>query len=500
MTDTEEAVVSTEDSSRFQDETMDSECKQSSPKTAMSTKGRRLTRREALNLFFALLAWACTATNSTIAVGSSAVVLLSIGGQSNLTSLPLGSFVFGAAFVSLLVTPWIFVKLGRKNGFLVGVAFGLIGTALGCVCVALQSVPLLIFSMIFFGMAVGVGMFLRFAAIELVPTHWRAKAVALVVSGGVLAAFAGPESAQGMKDAIGGDDLEFMGTFAMSGVFNILNAIFTVLISFPTCSDNDDDDGDEKTRASSDELKTKQLPTLGSLLRTRQFIIPMLVAAIAWAAMAMPMSIVQVVMKDVGYTSRQSLTTIELHFAGMYSPGFITGALISLYGPKRNVVAGIMLFAIALAFNFSATGKGPDDSNARMAVWVLGLFMIGVAWNFCFTAATVLTTELYKKAPPLKPHVQAANDFLMFLLSGAWIVSASYIFEAGGSGLKGWDALNWVVVGLVGLMGVFIILDPVLERFESQFNSQPKGLDEEQCGESLPELEVEKATTRTTSR
>ena len=94
------------------------------------------------------------------------MVLLSIGGDSNLTSLPLRTFFFGAAFVSLLVTPWIFVKFGRKNGFLVGIALGLIGTVLGCACIALESVALLAIAMVFLGMAMGVGFFLRFAALE----------------------------------------------------------------------------------------------------------------------------------------------------------------------------------------------------------------------------------------------------------------------------------------------------------------------------------------------
>ena len=114
-------------------------------------------------------------------MGASAVVLLSVGGDSNLTSLPLGTFVFGAAIVSLLVTPWLLHRLGQKGGLRVGIAFGSIGTALGRAYIAFESLVLLIVAMVFFGMGMGVG--LRFAAVELVPPHWRAKAVALVVSG-----------------------------------------------------------------------------------------------------------------------------------------------------------------------------------------------------------------------------------------------------------------------------------------------------------------------------
>lgn len=434
---------------------------------SQTTEDRGLTGREIWNLVFALLSWACTITVSTIIVGASPVILLSIGGESNLTSMPLAAFVFGSAFVSLLVTPWLFVKLGRKKGFWVGVLFGLIGTVLGCACIALESVALLTVSMVFFGMAIGVGFFVRFAAIELVPPHWRAKAVALVVSGGVLAAFAGPESAHGMKDAVKDSDLEYMGTFAIAGAYNVANAIFNGLISFPLPAPSAAAPTSNEKRSSSDaSTREEQIPTLRLLLQSRQFIIPMLVASISLAVMALPMSIVRVVMEDVGFSSRQSLVTIEVHFAGMYSPGFITGPLISLYGPKRNATAGILVFVIALALNLTAKGKDSDDSSSNMTLWVLGLFFIGVAWNFCFTASTVWITALYQTAPTRQSQVQAANDFLMFLLSGAWILSASYIFEAGGSGLKGWDALNWVSAGLLGFMGVIIGIDSILAWFE----------------------------------
>ena len=188
----------------------------------------------------------------------------------------------------------------------------------------------------------------------------------------------------------------------------------------------------------------------------------MLVATLAWSCMGMPMSIVRVVMGQVGFSTRESLTTIEFHFLGMYLPGFVTGPLISTYGPKMNVLLGIILFAIALLCCFLAQERDGDKSN--MSLWVIGLFIVGVAWNFVFTSATIWTTTLYAQAPDLKPRIQAANDCLMFLLSGAWLVSSSYIFEKGGSELDGWHTVNWVVAGLVGFMAVILAIDKVLGK------------------------------------
>ena len=268
-----------------------------------------------------------------------------------------------------------------------------------------------------------------------------------------------------MKDAIGQDgDLEFMGSFVMTGVFSVANAVFTGLIAFPLTTPPAAVPPEENAFPENSDDCIK----LPALLRRRQFIIPMLVASILCGAMSMPLSVVRVVMKEVGYSTRQSLTTIEIHFTGMYSPGFVTGALISQFGPKRIALVGIGIFGVSMALTFSADEKEDGESNPGMALWTLGLFFVGVAWNFCFTSATVWTTALYKKVPRLKPKIQAANDFSMFFLSGAWTVSASYIFEAGGNGLEGWGVLNWVVVGLLGLMGLVIGLDTILAIFEQQ--------------------------------
>lgn len=110
-------------------------------------------------------------------VGTSTVVILSIGGSENITSIPLGAFFFGASLTSIFGSPWIFQYYGRKAGFLTGIAFGFVGTALGAGGIAIESPPLFIVSSAFFGMAMGIGFYLRFAAVEVVSPHWAARAV-----------------------------------------------------------------------------------------------------------------------------------------------------------------------------------------------------------------------------------------------------------------------------------------------------------------------------------
>ena len=431
---------------------------------------RPLTRREALNLVFSLLAWACTICNVTLGksksstashgttashgaslvylpskiaylltyrfyfvytvVGTGAVVMLSIGGDDNSTSIPLGAYFFGASLISFTVTPWLFTVAGRKLGFLVGIGWGMIGTATGAASIATESPPLLIVSSAFFGAAAGIGFFLRYAAVEVAPPQYAARAVTLVVSGGCIAAFAGPESARATKMMFG-DDLEYMGVFLMTGIFNVANIVFTCLVQFPVAP----------------VLVPPSRSELLAVVKTRHFLTPMLVVTMCWAMMAVPMSLVRVAMGQVGFTSRQSLTTIELHFLGMYGPGFFTGSLIQKWGPRAICAGALSLYVIGLSFLLTSK----EEEGGSIATWIPGMVFLGMGWNLGFTAGTIWLAEIYKSRLHLKTAVQSTNDCLMFGLAGVWIFSASYIFDAGGSGLDGWKTLNFVVVGMLAL-------------------------------------------------
>jgi hypothetical protein len=59
----------------------------------------------------------------------------------------------------------------------------------------------------------------------------------------------------------------------------------------------------------------------------------------------------------------------------------------------------------------------------------------------------------------LKPKVQAANECLMFLVSGAFMFSTGYIYEdAGGGGISGHRFLNGLLFVLVGLFAVLLVV------------------------------------------
>jgi hypothetical protein len=287
----------------------------------------------------------------------------------------------------------------------------------------------------------------------------------LVVSGGVLAAFVGPETGQATRGVFGDtENLLYMGVFVMTGIFNLANMVCIIAVQFPTTTGKQDA---TETVASTPPVYDARLFAFAaiykSLFRTRSFLFPMLIATLSWAIMAVPMSLLRVAMKDAGYTDRQSLTAIELHFCGMYATGFVTGQLIQLCGVRVVCGTGLVVSSTALALNLTSETK----EEGTVATWLLGMIFLGIGWNFVFTGATVWLTKTVDDVFYTKNQVQSANDCAMFLIAGAWIFGASYIYDAGfwGKGvLSGWRTLNFLVVGLVAVDFLVMSTDWYLER------------------------------------
>lgn len=397
-------------------------------------------------------------------IGTSNVVILSMGGDTSITSLPLGAFFIGSSLISCGITEPLFRRYGRKVGFLTGIALGLVATGLGVWSLLIESPALNIVSALFFGTSTGIGFFLRFAAVELVPRSWHARAVTLVVSGGVIAAFAGPESGQATSGIFSDDEnMLYMGVYMMAGIFSLANFVLISAVRFPLVAiiepDTEEPDSpDSQTKVGGCIVSFVSM--YKSLFKTRSFVTPMLISTLSWSIMAVPMSVLRVAMKDAGYTSRQSLSAIELHFCGMYATGFVTGSLIQRFGVCAVCWAGFVVCCVSVILNLlSETAE-----EGTIATWLSGMIGVGIGWNFCFTAATVWLTKTVDEVSYTKGQVQAANDCFMFLITGGWVVGSSYIYDAGfvGSGiLSGWISLNVCVIGLVFLLGFALVTDSI---------------------------------------
>lgn len=80
-----------------------------------------------------------------------------------------------------------------------------------------------------------------------------------------------------------------------------------------------------------------------------------------------------------------------------------------------HLISGTFVVSVygAVLFAMSATvfAIGQEKWN-----YFAGMLLLGIAWNFSFSAGTVMLTESY--LPHEATDVQAVNDFILFTIAG----------------------------------------------------------------------------------
>ena len=149
---------------------------------------------ELYNLSLLAMCWACTLSASTLLTAVGPLCAQHLGASTSTAPFAVGAFLMGAALISV-PSAALFRRCGRRSGFLVGCVLAVASAGLGAAAVLLQEVALVFAACFAAGLAQGLGQFYRFAAMEVCTPSRKPFAVTLVLSGGVIAAFAGPELA-----------------------------------------------------------------------------------------------------------------------------------------------------------------------------------------------------------------------------------------------------------------------------------------------------------------
>jgi predicted MFS family arabinose efflux permease len=133
-------------------------------------------------------------TGNILLVSVTALIGQQIAPSAALVTLPVALQFLGLMGVTLpaaLLMRW----LGRKTGFFIGNLMGVGGALLAYIALSGENFALFCLSTFLLGMAIGVGQQYRFAAVEACKPDQNARAIALVMGGGVLAAILGPNLA-----------------------------------------------------------------------------------------------------------------------------------------------------------------------------------------------------------------------------------------------------------------------------------------------------------------
>ena len=265
----------------------------------------------------------------------------------------------------------------------------------------------------------------RFAAAENVPPSRVSQAISLLLFVSLVSALAGPELGRHGRDWV--DDAPYAGAFLGLAAIHFLAAL--LLAGYR------DVDVAQKTSDGPER-------PLGRILSQPPYVIAVAAAALAYAVMTMMMTAAPISMHAMhGYGLDVTAWAIEGHVLAMFMPSLITGTLVVRLGEHVVMTVGVAILAASVTVAWLGEGA---------VHYMAALMLLGVGWNFLFTAGSTLITTTYSHAERFK--AQGLNDLIVFGTMALLTLAAGVLLE-----LVGWRGLLLCTLPFLAAMLVLLV-------------------------------------------
>jgi MFS family permease len=345
-----------------------------------------------------------------------------LAGTKSLATLGVTTYVIGSAVSTMPASLWM-ARVGRRAGFMAGALINVGGCALAAFAIVQRSFALYCVATAIIGIYNAIGLQYRFAAAEVAAPADKATAISLVLAGGIVGGFLGPQSTRLAMNLFA---TPFLGSYLVLAAYAVVALAVQSRVRVPA--------------PTADERAGDGRP-LATIMRQPTFIVAVLAAALGYGLMNLLMTATPIAMSFCNHPFAAAAFVIEWHVVGMYAPGFVTGTLIRRFG-----VLNVILLGIVLVIGCAVVAL---DGNT-VAHFVAALVLLGAGWNFMYTGGTTLLTECY--SPAEKARVQGANDFIVFTMMGVSSLASGAMVS-----IAGWEAMNRAVLPFLAVIaaGVF---------------------------------------------
>ena len=369
------------------------------------------------------LAQALLTTGNILLVAVSALIGKQLASHPALVTAPVASQFLGL-ILATLPAAFLMQKLGRKKVFVIGNVFGIIGALVAIQ--ALLSASLLLFTLGIFltGIAIGIAQQYRFAALDECRVESHAKAISVVMSGGVLAAFIGPNLAIWSQNWFSQN--VYVGAFVGLAVLYVLALLLIVCLPL-------------KQQATANQA-AQNVRSYGELFQQPLFVAAIASGAIGYGVMVFLMTATPLAMHHHDYAFPDIAVVIQWHVLGMFVPSFFTGHLIKKHGLKPIILLGCALLIISAIINLF---------GQSYVHFFTSLVLLGIGWNFTFIGATQLVSLTYRAEE--KGKVQGMNDFMVFTTAAIASLFAGQTVET-----IGWMWVNLISLPLIAVAMLLI--------------------------------------------
>lgn len=354
--------------------------------------------------------------NNTVLITVNALVGYALAPEKALATLPVTMYFVGSA-LSTIPFSFMMKRYGRRAGFTLGALFATFGSITCAVAVYRGDFWLLCLGVLVLGAYFAAGQYYRFAAADSAPADFKSTAISLVLAGGIVGGFIGPETSKLTKDLVAGH--AYAGSYMSLVAFALLSIVALRWLQIAGLTEA--------------ERKAAGRP-LEVIARQPAFIVAVLCATIAYGVMNLLMTTTPLAMDASGHHFREAAFVIQWHVVGMFAPSFVTGHIIKRFGLTAVMLTGVVLNIVCVGIALSGV--------QIMHFW-LALVLLGIGWNFMFVGATALLTEIHSTAERAK--VQGVNDAAISITMIITSLASGALFT-----IQGWYAMNlWALPALL---------------------------------------------------
>jgi MFS family permease len=361
-------------------------------------------------------------TNNVTLIALNGLAGYQLSADKSFATLPVTTQIIGSALAAMPASN-LMQKIGRRAGFQLGTLLGFFGGAIATYGIYARSMTLLCLGTFVLGIYAAFGQFYRFAAADSAQPAFKAKAISLVVAGGLVGGIIGPALSKWTRNLA---SVEFLASYASLMGFCVLTALLLAGLNIP------------KPQAAASDAPARPLREVAA---QPVFIVATVASAFGYGVMNFLMTATPLAMGVCGHPYGAAADVISAHVIAMFAPSFFTGSLIQRFGPHKVILTGVLIL-------FGCTAVALSGVDVAHFWW--SLVLLGLGWNFMFVGGSTMLTETYR--PSERARAQGLHDLLVFVTTATSSFASGLILKN-----NGWAMLNYVAIPFIAAAGIAVL-------------------------------------------
>lgn len=345
------------------------------------------------------------------------IIIVKISNNPKLVGLPASIFLLAGALAAYPAGKFM-DNIGRMNIIRFGFFLGIIGNLIIRFSIPSSSLILNIIGLTVLGIAGGIIMLIRLAAIDMFEKSKQGKAMGVTLVGAVIGGILGPFIFSMLSNVNKLGEVNQIPWLIGAGI--MLIGLLGSLIVYP------DPLKIAKTLKKSETSNHKKLNASNQnnenpIFRIKGLLSVVFLGACCHAIMVAIMSMCGFMMSHSGHAHSSIYLAIGIHFVGMFGLMILVGFLTDKMGYNLSFITGaIIILASVIGLPFISS----------VISYSIDMFLLGVGWSFTFVATTVRISTLV----PIeyKGRAMGFHDVLASLLGAGLSFSGGIILGSMG--------------------------------------------------------------------